>query len=663
MQFEYIHHVVVIVRTVAWAAFLGCLPLIGCGAEDPTTTAESSDTAEPPEPHKPCEFESDCAHLGLGHMCMSGMCMGMVINSAPVVQPPPSEQSTVLVPLTDLNPAPELFEADLVAVVEHLELVPGVLTEVFAYKDAHAPMGTIPGPLIDVEIGTTVRINFTNLLPQPTTVHWHGIRLPNAMDGVPGLTQEPILPGETFVYEFTVLDAALYWYHPHFRSDEQVERGLYGLLRVRERTPPEVNAERLFALDDILLDESGQIAGKNTNPAHYFDHERGMMMMDFTAMMGRQGNRLLLNGKANPIIHVKAGHVERWSFANTSNSRFFKVALEQHRLTQIGSDGGMMPVPQTWLASVLVPNAERVEVLVQFNGQPGDQVQLVTQHHQRGHDLADPGDLPLALIVYDPEPATDALPVPDTTRYLPKLREIEPTHYLELGERMAGDKVEFTINGEIWPNGQPEQATVGGYEVWEIKNTTHMDHPFHLHGVFFQPLSIKLGGHLHGSSGGGGVPQWKPYEVQQLKDTILVPPTSSIRLGVLWNGYAGSWLYHCHIFEHAHGGMMGRVRVDPTPSSCTRGESRCLGDMLQACDIDTMTWLTLQECRAGCDEQAQTPACLPVCAIGASQCNANSVERCEPLSQTDPSEGAWTTAEVCTEACIPDPPRCPPARQ
>jgi len=120
---------------------------------------------------------------------------------------------------------------ELLAAPAELALVDGGKLRVWAYN------GQVPGPTFRVRLGETVRVNFTNRLPQATTVHWHGVRVPNGMDGVPHVTQGPVEPGESFIYEFTPKDAGTFWFHPHVRSSEQVERGLYGVLVVEDEKP------------------------------------------------------------------------------------------------------------------------------------------------------------------------------------------------------------------------------------------------------------------------------------------------------------------------------------------------------------------------------------------------------------------------------------------
>src|SRR5687767_2678699 len=145
---------------------------------------------------------------------------------------------------------------EITAAEAEVTLIDGKRLRVWAYN------GQVPGPTLRVRLGDTLRVKFTNKLPQETTIHWHGVRVPNAMDGVPHATQPPIKPGETFTYEFTPKDAGTFWFHPHVRSSEQVERGLYGLLIVDDKQPPPYSRDVTWILDDWLLGPDGQIFEK-----------------------------------------------------------------------------------------------------------------------------------------------------------------------------------------------------------------------------------------------------------------------------------------------------------------------------------------------------------------------------------------------------------------
>ena len=165
-----------------------------------------------------------------------------------------------------------------------------------------------PGPVIRIKQGDTLQVSFTNKLPQPTTVHWHGLRIDNRMDGVPGMTQPLIQPGEQFTYEFTPPDAGTFWYHTHNRSWEQLARGLHGVLVVEENEPIEVDQDLVLIIDDWLLDRQGNIEESNLGALHDWAHS------------GRMGNTLTVNGQSAPELPVISGERIRLRLVNVANS-------------------------------------------------------------------------------------------------------------------------------------------------------------------------------------------------------------------------------------------------------------------------------------------------------------------------------------------------------
>ena len=187
--------------------------------------------------------------------------------------------------------------------------------------------GQHPGPLVQVPENATIFVNFTNRTPLPTAVHWHGIRLDNRFDGVPGITQDPVAPGETFRYQIHFPDAGIYWYHPHHREDIQQELGLYGNLLVDSPRPEyysPVNQEQVLMLDDLLLGEDGLVPFGETS-ANY-------------ALMGRFGNILLVNGEPEYTLRARRGEVVRFFLTNVSNTRTFNLSFS--RTDEAGSPGG-----------------------------------------------------------------------------------------------------------------------------------------------------------------------------------------------------------------------------------------------------------------------------------------------------------------------------------
>ena len=531
---------------------LAALALSACSDDTPTTSPTDSGADDDSALSEgECVTDHDCIYMGPGSMCMDSACMKMDVLGPTVVQPAATDQDISLTPLIDINDDPAIFEGNMEVAIEDVELTPGVLTSAYVYKNATLP-GSVPGPLIDVVEGTLVRIHVTNNLPEPTTVHWHGLALPIEMDGVPNMPEPPIEPGESYTYEFEAMYPSLYWYHPHFRSDVQIERGLYGMFVIRPNTPePVVDVERILSVDDILVDDSGQVEPRDESPAHILNDD-GSMGMTFVSMMGRQGNRLLLNGKMNPVINVQGGSVERWRVTNTANSRFFNLSLEGHQLVHVGSDQGFLAAPKV-VSELLISPSERVDFLVQMTGNAGQDYAFVTKHYDRGHDMADPGDLPLATVRYSPSALDVNTPMPATATPIEAWIETDPRHIITMGETtVRGGGVAFTLNSEVWPNFTPLVSPFNsGKETWELVNTTHMDHPFHLHGTRFQVSST-------GPIGGGLTPETD----REWKDTTIVGPESVTRFVTEFVDYPGTWLFHCHIFEHAHGGMMGVVNVE-----------------------------------------------------------------------------------------------------
>lgn len=437
--------------------------------------------------------------------------------------------------LTDLNPDPDIVEVELVAGLSTAEYLPGKLAEVWAYRDGAVrdAQGTVPGPMLRAKVGDEIIVHFRNELPDDeTTIHWHGVRLPPAADGTLA-TQAAILPGNEYEYRFVARDASSFWYHPHVRADEQVERGLYAPIVVTGGVTPDVAADRYLVLDDVKLDADGTLNEDTT---------------ELDRMLGRQGNVLLVNGQQAPKeLHVAAGSRERWRFVNAANGRYFNLTIPGHRFLVIASDGGLLPRPYE-TDTLLVTPGERYDVLVTFEGDAGDAAALQTVHYDRGHDIPDRGPQDLLDIVYGPSTGTPQ-PLPDTWRDLPRLSITETTpvrpFVLEEFER-PGLPVLFTINGEQWPDNEPIRVERGAIEIWEVRNEAEMDHPFHLHGMFFEVLP---------SGGEQSVPDgWK--------DTVNVPQKSTVRFAVQYDP-PGMWMFHCHILEHAELGMMGDLMVMP----------------------------------------------------------------------------------------------------
>jgi FtsP/CotA-like multicopper oxidase with cupredoxin domain len=242
--------------------------------------------------------------------------------------------------VVDLNPD-EVFDLDLRPVAKHLG---DATLRMFAYN------GSIPGPTLRVRQGSEVVVNVTNNIDIETTVHWHGLRLLNPYDGVPHETQAPIPPGGQYMHRLQFPDTGVFWYHPHMREDYAQEMGLYGNIIVVPEDPdfwPPVDREIVLTLDDVLVEEGTMAPFDPHGPT-------------YTAM-GRFGNVMLINGEKRQEIEVERGEVIRLSLTNTANTRVFKVAIPNHHLKVVGSDGGRYE-REEWAEDVVLAPSERAIV-------------------------------------------------------------------------------------------------------------------------------------------------------------------------------------------------------------------------------------------------------------------------------------------------------------
>ena len=189
----------------------------------------------------------------------------------------------------DAPPASRERRYALSAAPASVDLFEGKALQVWAYN------GQVPGPTLRLRLGEKLRVDFRNGLSQPTTIHWHGVRVPNAMDGVPGVSQDPVEPGGRFTYEFVPKDAGTFWFHPHVRGAEQVERGLYGVLIVDDAEPIPYSRDVVWVLDDWKLGPDGQI-----DPRFVTRHD--------LAHDGRWGRTIAVNGSVDERLIVDAGN-------------------------------------------------------------------------------------------------------------------------------------------------------------------------------------------------------------------------------------------------------------------------------------------------------------------------------------------------------------------
>jgi FtsP/CotA-like multicopper oxidase with cupredoxin domain len=421
----------------------------------------------------------------------------------------------------DAQPAPgrAVVRVDLEAHEFDWEFVAGCATRAWGYN------AQVPGPVIEARVGDVLEVHLINNLSQPTTLHWHGLRVPAAMDGT-DMVQNPIPPGGSFTYRFVLPDAGTFWYHPHMNETVQIERGLYGALIVRGDDEPVVDRERVLVLGDVTLDAVGQLAP----PPGW--HER---------IEGRAGDRLLVNGRSGREIMVHAGHIERWRVANASGARYVRLSLGGRTFQIVGTGGGLVEVPVVVTEVLLVPG-ERVDVAVgPFN--EGDVLAVEALPHDRGLGLTSAERL--ATLRVGEGTAPSRARVPERLREIPTLGAgAVPTRVVRFGERINAERgLDFLINDEAHHRAGP--VTVGTLQVWDVVNETAGDHPFHLHGFFFQVIERD-----------GRAPAFRSWD-----DTVNVPAGGRVRIAWVPDDRPGEWMYHCHILEHHDAGMMAHFVV------------------------------------------------------------------------------------------------------
>lgn len=422
-------------------------------------------------------------------------------------------------------------------------------TRVWAYN------GTIPGPVLRVRQGTPLRAAVENGLAEATTVHWHGIRLPNAMDGVPGLTQPTIQPGARFDYAFTPPDAGTFWYHSHEDSLVQMGRGLAGALIVEESSPPAVDRNLLWTMQDWRLEPDAQIA-----PG--FDNRME------EAMDGRVGNTVTINGRLPQTLHARAGERIRLRLLNAAIARIMALRFEGHSPVIVALDGQPCDPHVPAAGRIVLGPAMRADVMLDMQGEPGRSYRVVDDFYDRlsytlvhlSYENVPPlrrhaSDAPLRL---PPNP----IPLPDLASAV--VHDVRMQGGMMSGMSrggmmgggmmgqgmMTGGGAAWAINGRsMTGDGSADMTPLfhidrGRSCILDFRNETAWWHPMHLHGHSFNVLSRD------------GVPV--PHD--EWGDTVLVRPREHVRVAFVADN-PGDWMLHCHVMEHQVGGLMTTIRV------------------------------------------------------------------------------------------------------
>lgn len=448
--------------------------------------------------------------------------------------------------------------------------------------------GQHPGPLIQVDQHATIVVRFINDIDWPSTVHWHGVRVRNRFDGVAGVTQELVMPGESYTYEVVFPDAGIYWYHPHHREEVTKSLGLFGNILVDspdEEYYGSANRDEVLILDDLLFDETGIFPYGEEAATH--------------AMTGRFGNVLLVNGRPDYELSLQRGEVVRMHLTNASNTRTYNLAFSDATpIKLIASDLSRFEREQ-WIENLVIAPAERYVVEVRFE-QPGtralvNEVQVID--HMHGSFFRQVDTLSTILVsTTSAEPdygesfsrLGHSQPVTDEVDRLRHLFDRPVDHSLTLGLQIeAGDLplpiVDVMQRDTIyfppveWNDAMPDMNWLAttqnlrwilrddetGSENMDIrwrfeqgefvkirifndpKSLHPMQHPIHLHGQRFLVISQD------------GVPQTNLV----WKDTTMVPTGSTVDLLVEMSN-PGDWMLHCHISEHLGAGMKMVLTVE-----------------------------------------------------------------------------------------------------
>ena len=409
------------------------------------------------------------------------------------------------------------------------------------------------GPEIRVTEGDLLRVTLTNALPEPTTIHWHGVPVPNAMDGVPDMPLPPIQPGETFAYEFVARPSGTYWYHPHVGY--QLDQGLVGPLIIEpKREPGAYDREYTLVLDDWVTVDGGGPAAKERRP--------NTMMMGDMMGQGMQGHgqpsgdgplaepiyqAFTVNGQvveaAEPFV-VKQGERVRLRLINAAAATTFGLRLAGHTLTLTHTDG--RPVEPLEVDALWIGMGERYDmeftadnsgrwVLYAAIADSSEVVDLATFVYSDSASTQDSGDnLPENLRWNEYGRLTG---LPEEEMAPPSSAQPDQTFDLVLsGGMMSPD---WTINGKTFPDTDDLVVTRGQRVRLNYLNHSPMAHPMHLHGHFFEVVGSPG---LH-------------------KDTIMVAAHMGQASIKFVADNPGHWMHHCHHLYHMEAGMMNVVRI------------------------------------------------------------------------------------------------------
>ncbi|WP_237648688.1 multicopper oxidase family protein [Halobacillus sp. SY10] len=402
--------------------------------------------------------------------------------------------------------------------------------------------GKVPGEPIHVTEGDYVKVRLKNQLDVPVTIHWHGMILPNQMDGVPGLTQDAVQPGDTFTYEFIANDAGTYWYHSHQHSSKQVDKGLYGPLVIEEKSK-KFEKDKTFILDEWAVNQEKQ------SLSNMGGMMMGSMSGDGEADTKQMYDTLTVNGKSGSAIQpleLEAGE--------TARLRFVNAGYQRHRL--VFPKGSM---------KVLATDAEDVkqvgESINTLEIAPGERIDVAYTKEKKGLEvigedpqLQNADQMKIPVVSNGKENMSDGNDLNVETAssigsgtskgseqlLFDKVPETDVSYQMDLSMGMnMGEGMAFQINDKVFPDTPMISVEEGDIVKVKIKNTGMLNHPMHLHGHRFQVQSRN----------------GKPYDAPIVKDLIHVKPGETYTVYFKADN-KGEWLFHCHDNNHADRGMV-----------------------------------------------------------------------------------------------------------
>jgi FtsP/CotA-like multicopper oxidase with cupredoxin domain len=454
-----------------------------------------------------------------------------------------------LAPRSARAAASDTVEYTLTASRLTLAPAPGVRAAALAFNDR------VPGPVLRARYGQRVRVRYLNRTGEPTSVHWHGMILPNAMDGAAGLTQPPVPDGGSFLYEFAANPPGTRWYHDHAGNSATV-RGLFGMFVVEDPRDEPADAEFALVLHDVPAAHSLDAAMAGTSGAPMTDPPGSPELREMRAG-DKMGDEIAytahcINGAAYPAttpLEVKVGQRVRLRILNANQTQTRYVRLAGHRLRVTHADGNPLMRPLE-VDALRVGVGERYDAWFEVRSPGAWLLQGLS---------SDPLAFEQAVVVHTPGLAHAAPDAPP-----PSLANVDYFTYEKAGG-LAGNPFadgaaqvrrhftldggqyassRWTLNGKVWPDTEKIHLHRNDTAIVRFTNKADMDHPMHLHGHTFDIVEIDgrallrpLAKDISLVRAGGGTLTWR-FRADS-------PP--------------GRWLLHCHNEIHMMDGMMTEV--------------------------------------------------------------------------------------------------------